>query len=220
MEHSDYLVVIDHNEERGLFSAQELVDTGTDQVRVRLIDKRTLILPKSIITRQADGTYRVPISFAETTELSLSTSASAASLTEHAAEIPGQFMVVPVVAESLTVSKREVETGVVRITKTVSKEEALVDEPVVHEEVTVERRTVNRYIDEPVKTRYEGDTMIVPLVEEVLVIEKRLLLREELHITKRKVEKRHAEIVTLRREEAHVERFESNNESLKPQEEK
>jgi uncharacterized protein (TIGR02271 family) len=121
--------------------------------------------------------------------------------------------VIPVIAEEVAIGKREVEVGRVRITKTVREEEQTIDEPVMREDVTVERRTVNQYVDEPQSVRHEGDTMIVPLVEEVLVIEKRLLLREELHITKRKLEERHAETVTLRREEAHVERIPQEDES-------
>ena len=50
--------------------------------------------------------------------------------------------------------------------------------------------------------------MIVPLLEEVLVVEKRLMLKEELRITKRRVEDYQSQKVTLRSEEAVVERFE------------
>ena len=51
--------------------------------------------------------------------------------------------------------------------------------------------------------------MIVPIMEEVLVIEKRLILKEELHIHKRRVETHQPQQVTLRREEVRVERLDS-----------
>ena len=54
--------------------------------------------------------------------------------------------------------------------------------------------------------RYEGDGMIVPVLEEVIVTEKRLMQREELHVRKRQIETRKPRHVTLRREEVTVER--------------
>jgi uncharacterized protein (TIGR02271 family) len=76
----------------------------------------------------------------------------------------------------------------------------------MHEEVEVERVAINRPIAEAVGPRQEGDTLIVPLLEEVLVVEKRLILREEVRITRRKVERRSTQSVVLRSEEATVER--------------
>jgi stress response protein YsnF len=53
--------------------------------------------------------------------------------------------------------------------------------------------------------RYEGDTMIVSIMEEVLVVEKRWMLKEEIHLRQRRVERHQPQRVTLRREEALVE---------------
>jgi hypothetical protein len=47
----------------------------------------------------------------------------------------------------------------------------------------VRRVTVNRVIDEPAKPRQEGDTMIYPVMEEVLVVQKKLVLKEEIYVT-------------------------------------
>jgi uncharacterized protein (TIGR02271 family) len=57
-----------------------------------------------------------------------------------------------------------------------------------------------------VAIREEGDTTIIPLLEEIIMVEKRLVLREELHVRKRRIEEPHTEQITLRREEANVER--------------
>ena len=48
--------------------------------------------------------------------------------------------------------------------------------------------------------------MIVPILEEVLVVEKRLMLKEELHIRRRQVEESQPQRIVLRTEEATVER--------------
>jgi stress response protein YsnF len=65
-------------------------------------------------------------------------------------------------------------------------------------------------IDGPVGIRQEGDTMIVPILEEVLVVEKRLMLKEELRITTMRRTASEPQHFTLRSEEAIVERLEPN----------
>ncbi len=50
----------------------------------------------------------------------------------------------------------------------------------------VETVRVDRVLDGPVSQRQEGDVLILPVIEEVWVIEKKLLLREEIRITPRK----------------------------------
>ena len=115
--------------------------------------------------------------------------------------------VLPVVEEILEVRQRRVETGRVRITKLVHEREEEVNAPRVREEVTIERVTLNRMVDAPVSMRQEGDTFIIPLVEEVVVVEKRLMVKEELRITKRRIEEHASQKVLLRREEIVVERL-------------
>jgi uncharacterized protein (TIGR02271 family) len=68
---------------------------------------------------------------------------------------------------------------------------------------------INRVVDASVPVRYEDDTMIVPIMEEVLVVEKRLVLKEELYIRKRRVETHRPQQVMLRSEEVRVERLEA-----------
>jgi uncharacterized protein (TIGR02271 family) len=115
--------------------------------------------------------------------------------------------VIPVIEETLDVQKRQVETGGVRIIKVVHEREEVVNVPRVREEVTVERVTLNRLVDTPVSMRQEGDTLIIPLLEEVVVMEKRLMVKEELRITKHRIEEQASQQVTLRREEVVVERL-------------
>ena len=75
------------------------------------------------------------------------------------------------------------------------------------EEVEIERVPINRPVEGPVPIRYEGDTMIVPLLEEVVVVEKRLILKEELHVRKRHTTAPKPQKVVLRSEQVEVERL-------------
>jgi uncharacterized protein (TIGR02271 family) len=120
----------------------------------------------------------------------------------------GDKLVVPVLEEQLQVHKREVVTGKVRVTKVVQEREEVVDEPLLSEDVEVKRVPIDRWVDNPVSIRQEGDTLIIPLLEEVLVVEKRLRVKEEIHVTRRRSESHRPERVVLRSEEATVDRLE------------
>jgi stress response protein YsnF len=76
----------------------------------------------------------------------------------------------------------------------------------VRERVEVETIPIGRRIDAMPAVRQEGDTTIVPVVEEVLYTERRLFLKEEVHIKRVRITERHQETVVLRHQEAVVER--------------
>ncbi|RZL16707.1 MAG: DUF2382 domain-containing protein [Hymenobacter sp.] len=116
-------------------------------------------------------------------------------------------LVIPVVAEFLHVDKQMVETGRVVLHKTVHVESQTVDVPLLEEQVQVQRVAVNRYVDEAPPVRHEGDTMIISLVREEVVITKRLLLVEELHVHKQVLTTHTPQAVELRREEVTYERI-------------
>ena len=82
--------------------------------------------------------------------------------------------------------------------------EELVDLPLLSENYRVERVPINRTVDASPAARCVGDTTIIPIVEEVAVITKQLILREELHITRIRTEVHHAQSVKLKRERAEV----------------
>jgi uncharacterized protein (TIGR02271 family) len=98
----------------------------------------------------------------------------------------------------------------VRVTKSVRERTAVIDEPLTAEVVTVERVPIDRFVEGPIADRYDGDTLVVSVIEEVTVVAKRLRLKEELRITKRRVQTRRPQTVTLRSEEATVERFDGS----------
>lgn len=118
--------------------------------------------------------------------------------------------VVPVIEESLVVNKRVVDQGGYRIVKSVDVREEVVDEPLVAHTVDVERRVIGRLLPsmEVPASRQEGDTWIVSVVEEVLVTEKRLMLKEELHIRRTESVTHHSQTFSLRSENVAIERLE------------
>jgi uncharacterized protein (TIGR02271 family) len=118
----------------------------------------------------------------------------------------GEETVVPIVQEELQIDTRHVETGRVRLTKRVHEREVLLEEPSRQEEVQIERVPVNRFVAEPMTVRYEGDTMIIPVMEEVAVVETRWRLKEEVRVTKRQITTPGSQPVRLRTEEVHIER--------------
>lgn len=120
---------------------------------------------------------------------------------------PAEAEVLRLAEERLVVGKREVVTGVVRVRTTVETREEPVDLLLARDAVEVERRPVGRFVDEAPPVREEGDLIVVPVLEEVLVVEKRLRLTEELVIRRSRTEERHRETVALRREQAVVERL-------------
>ncbi|MGE0132947.1 MAG: YsnF/AvaK domain-containing protein [Blastocatellales bacterium] len=118
-------------------------------------------------------------------------------------------LALPVLEERLRVSRRQVETGRVIINKTVDEREVAIDEPLSRDEVTVERVPINQFVESPASPRYEGETLVIPLFEEKLVVEKRLLLKEEVRISRRRVTVPNQQSVKLRSERVNVERLEA-----------
>lgn len=115
--------------------------------------------------------------------------------------------VIPVFEEELSVAKRVVETARVRVSRVTHSHEQLVDEILQHQKVEVERVPVDRLIEVMPSIRQEGDVTIVPVVEEVLKVERRLVLKEEVRIRQTHQGERHQETVTLRSQEALVSRI-------------
>lgn len=134
------------------------------------------------------------------------------SATEADATQPqaGDKTVVPVIAEQLEVARRTVEAGRLRLRKSVQERQEVVDLPVTRHEVVVDRVPINRIVTEPPQQRHEGDTLIIPVLEEVLVVEKRLMLKEEIRITRRESETHEPKSVTLRRENVEIDRVPAN----------
>jgi stress response protein YsnF len=124
------------------------------------------------------------------------------------------------VEETATVGKRQVETetGRVRVQTVTDTLEELARADVQRETVEVTRVPVDRMIESAPEIRTEGDVTIVPIIEEVLVVEKRLVLKEELHIRRRVAAETVEVPVTLRKQRSIVERLAPDTQDPDPEE--
>jgi len=112
---------------------------------------------------------------------------------------------IPVVVETARVEKRVVETGRAVIHKTVSERDEVVNALLARHDVTVERVPVDRVVTELPVPRQEGETWVVPVFEERLVIEKQLVLKEELRIRTQTRHEAVQQTVRLRQEHVDIE---------------
>ena len=123
----------------------------------------------------------------------------------------GDEAVLPLAEEVLRVSKRRVETGRVRVSVATEAEERLVRGTLRTERAEVERVAVGRELAEgehaPTARREQDGTLVVPVIEEVLVVERRLVLREEIRLRVVAAEEAVEQPVTLRRQRVEVERL-------------
>lgn len=178
-------LVIDTEGQHGLLDAAPDDPARTNgRVTVRLSSGERLDLPVELLSRQGERAYRVPFAFRA---------------------LAGETLLE--VEERLRVEKQVQETGRVRLTTRVETREETVDEPLLREAVEVERTPIGRYVDAPAEIRQEGDVTVVPVHEEVLVVEKRLLLKEEVRLVRRRTTAREPQEVTLRRQHVEVERL-------------
>lgn len=172
---------------------RDLPEDSSQSVEVELEDGTRILVPATALQPLPEGGYHLPVSMADVHR-------SLGATTDQ--------QVIQVVEEQITIEKRLVDTSRVRIRKRVSEYVEEVNPELVREEVEVQRVAVNRYVDGPLEPHNDGDTLVIPLVEEVLVVEKRLLLREEIRITKTRVPIPSApQEVVLRREDVEIERI-------------
>jgi len=198
--------VVDKDGVQGVVVSAPETESGTENLWiegasflvVRLKNGEQVSVPTATLTAQGNGFLYFPASL-----MALENQAVTA---EEPAE---EHVVISALAETLQVQKQTIETGRVIISKQVQERAELVDLPLLQETVEVERIAINRVVNEPVAIRYENDTMIISVLEEVLVVEKRLMLKEELHVKKRRSEVHSPQTVTLRSEEVLVERTEN-----------
>ena len=109
-------------------------------------------------------------------------------------------------AEQITVARRRVEGDTVRVSTVTREIEKIVDETLMHERVEVKHVAIGLPIDAVPPVHKEEDVTIIPIVEEILVVEKRLILKEEVHIRRVPVLATHHEVISLREQDIVVER--------------
>jgi stress response protein YsnF len=118
--------------------------------------------------------------------------------------------VIPVVSEEVHADAVPVETGAVRVTKRVEGHDEIIQQEVRKGRVEVKRVAVNRPVDGPQSPRREGNTLVVPVVSEILKIEKQWIITEEIYLTQLEETQTVREKVQVNQEVAEVERVDQN----------
>jgi uncharacterized protein (TIGR02271 family) len=111
------------------------------------------------------------------------------------------------VAEDASIERQTAETGRVRISKVTHTHDHVIDEPVARTSVEVKRVPIGRVIDAVPPVREDAGLTIIPIVEETIVVERRLFLKEEVHIQRVQTTERYQETVQLRHQTAEVTRI-------------
>lgn len=131
------------------------------------------------------------------------------SAPENLARLPESLattpLVVPVIEERAIVTREVIEKGRLQLTKRVSEKEEQIQVLLQQEEIDVERVPVNQYVADDVPlptTRQEGNITIIPVLREVVVT--RVLVVEEIRLTKHIVEAPETHRVQLRQEEVQI----------------
>ena len=89
---------------------------------------------------------------------------------------------IPVIEEEAVVGKHSIVTGRVRVRTITEFVDDVAHATLEKQKIDIQRVPIDQVVDTPPSVRTEGDITIIPVLEEVLVVEKRLLLKEELHI--------------------------------------
>ena len=101
-------------------------------------------------------------------------------------------------AEDFTVARRSVAGDTVRVETTTRTRDHHIDEPLLHTRVQVQRVPIGRTVTAVPPVREEGETTILP------VVERRLVLKEEVHVRRVQVAEHHTETVTTREQTAEI----------------
>lgn len=113
---------------------------------------------------------------------------------------------IPVIEERARIDKEVVERGVVKVSTSIREREEVFAEALQHQEVDIQRVSINKVVDAMPTIRQEGDVTVIPVVEERAVVVKQLLLVEELHVHRKTVREIVHIPVTMQSTEISVER--------------
>ena len=122
-----------------------------------------------------------------------------------------QSPAVPLYSEELSVSRQQITGDTVQVSVVTHEGEGVVDEMLNYERVEIDRVPIGRPVDAIPPVRQEGETTILPVVEEIIVVQRRLILKEEVRITRLHVSERYQEAVVLRKQDAVITRMEPDS---------
>ena len=114
-------------------------------------------------------------------------------------------IVVPIVEERIVPEVRQVDLGEVRVHKHVEAHEETAELSLTRDDLVIQRVEINEPIQTPAKTRQEGEWLVIPVMKEVVVVQKQLMLVEEVRIKRSQVQKDHVVRETVRHERVEIE---------------
>jgi stress response protein YsnF len=118
---------------------------------------------------------------------------------------------IPLLREDLAVTRQARIAEQIRVRRRVVREDRELATAVWTERIETERVPRDELVDELPRARQEGDTLVVPIVEEVPVVTMRLRLREELRIRVVREPSIDRRRVVVRRHELELERVDLPN---------
>jgi uncharacterized protein (TIGR02271 family) len=113
--------------------------------------------------------------------------------------------------EQLAIDVHERDRGVVRIRKEVEVTPVHETVDLRRDDIRIERRQVDQPVDAMREPWHDGETLVVPVYEEVVVADKRLMLREEIRITRKSVTEPLTVDDTVRRHRVDIEHIEPDS---------
>lgn len=105
--------------------------------------------------------------------------------------------------EELDIAKNRVDIGKVEVGKEIIEEQQTVNVPVTHEEVIIERKTINEPSDQPIEAR-DDEHFSLSVGEEKVDVGKHTMVTGEITARKRAVEENRDITETVRHEEARI----------------
>lgn len=108
--------------------------------------------------------------------------------------------------EDVHIDVEKQETGAVRVHKIVHEDSVDIPVTLRSEHVQVHRVPINRPVESEYGPRQDGETLVIPVFEYVPVVEMRLMLKEEIHLTREVSEQDAVQNVSVKKEEVVVEK--------------
>ncbi|GAC1421241.1 MAG: hypothetical protein NVSMB6_22920 [Burkholderiaceae bacterium] len=197
--------IVDSEGLYGTVTGHHVLETGSEAIpHAGLSDlvvvrhrEHQVMLPVGLFQPVGDNGFRIPFAFRALIAGS---------------DSPGK-LVIPVMQEEMSVGKQRVDSGRgVRVHKTVIQTPHLVEQDLQQDVLSIDHVPCDQLVDASLlpQVRYEGDTLVIPVIEEVLVVQKQLRLKEEIRITRRSSTVVGRQTVLLRTEQVVTERFDEN----------
>jgi len=184
--------VVDPDGVRGWIRDFSTDDQRASTVIVELDGGTRITLPTELLHHHADGGYSIDAPW--------KTLAGGSTDVE-----------IPIIQEHVVVGVRSGPAETLRVRRRVVTDEQIVETPIWTERIQVEHVPVGAFVEHAPAARHEGDTLIIPCVEEVAVVEKRLRVREELRIRVVRERRMDRQSVSVRRFEIEIEREQAPN---------